>query len=230
MLIDLYNGIAKSTNMLVRREKASDFYFEPFKKCEYTYVYKKNGIPRGFVSYTVNRAENRVLVKEIYFYDRDALMGLLGFLRTYDGNLKYLQFTKLPVCTPIIDVIGEQKGSKVTLSNGDSGRVLNLEKVLSLNVYPKERGSFSFLSADDVPGCSGIYDVEYENGKGEIFRRDSGEYDFSVSPAAASRIFLSSEGLTGYALSYMTGFEKKRDLSDFIRAFPKKNSDFNKGF
>lgn len=229
-LIELYNGIAKSTDLLVVRKESKDFFHKPFTDCEYTYMYKKNGKPRGFVSYTIDRPTSLISVNEIYFYDREALLGLLGFLRVYESNFKYISFSKLPITTPVIDVIGEPRAFTLTLFPGNAGRILNMERILSANVYPKEYGRFSFLSLDDIPACSGVFNVEYEKGKCLITRSDGGDYDFSVSVCAASRLFLTQEGLSENMLAYVDGFEKKRDLADFIRAFPKKRTDFNKSF
>lgn len=229
-LIKLYNDIARSSDLLVVREESKDFFHKPFSKCEYTYMYKKNGEPRGFVSFKIDRPQSLIAVNEIYFYDREALLGLLGFLRAYEGNLKYIEFLKLPASTPVISVIGEPRAFTVSLSPGNSGRILNMESVLSANVYPKEYGGFSFLSLDGIPSCSGVFSVEYENGKCQITRRVGGNYDFSVSPGAAARLFLSGEGLSENMLSFVDGFEKKRDITAFVKAFPKKSVDFNKGF
>ncbi len=229
-LIRLYNGIAKSSDLLVVREDGKDFFHEPFSKCEYTYMYKKNGEGRGFVSFKIDRSQSLLSVNEIYFYDSEALLGLLGFLRVYEGNLKYIEFSRLPATTPLIGVIGEPRAFTISLSPGNSGRILNMESVLSANVYPKEYGGFSFLSLDSVPACSGVFCVEYENGKCQITRGSGGDYDFSVSPGAAARLFLSGEGLPENLLSFVDGFEKKRDITAFVRAFPRKSADFNKGF
>lgn len=229
-LIKLYNKIAKSTDLLVVRNEKGDFYHKPFSKCEYTYMYKRNGEARGFISYKIDRAQSLLAVNEIYFYDKQALLGLLGFLRTYEGNLKYIEFTRLPATTPVLSVIGEPRAFTITAFPGNSGRILNMESVLNATVFPREYGRFSFLSLDTVPACSGIFNVEYENKKGLITRSEDGEYDFSVSACAAAKLFLSGEGFSENLLSYIDGFEKKRDVTDLLKAFPARSTDFNKGF
>lgn len=229
-LIKLYNDIAKSTNLLVVREDSKDFFHKPYTDCEYTYMYKKDGAERGFISYKIDRPTSRIVVNELYFYDKEALLGLLGFLRVYEGNLKYIEFTKLTANTPVIDAFKEPRAFTITLSPGNSGRILNMENVLKAKRYPKQYGKFSFLSIDDVPYSSGVFTVEYENGSCLVSRARSGEYDFSVTAPAAARLFLAGEGLNEQTLCYVDGFDKKGKMHDFIRAFPRVGTDFNKGF
>ncbi len=229
-LIELYNDIASYTNLLVVRNEKKDFYYQPFSNCEYTYMYKSNGKARGFVSYKIDRSQSLLAVNELYFYDKQALLGLLGFLRTYEGNLKNIEFLRLPATTPVLSVIGEPRAFTVTAFPGNSGRILNMENVLNTTVFPREYGRFSFLSTDTVPACSGIFNVEYENGQCLVSRSNCKDYDFSVSACAGARLFLSGEGFDESMLSYIDGFEKKHDISSLLRAFPKKITDFNKGF
>lgn len=229
-LIKLYNDIAKSTNFLVVRDESKDFFHRPFTACEYTYMYKKDGAERGFVSYQIDRPTSRIVVNELYFYDKEALLGLLGFLRVYEGNLKYIEFTKISADSPVIDVFGEPRAFTIKVFPGNSGRILNIEKVLKAKRYPKQYGKFSFLSTDDVPMCKGVFTVEYENGECNIERSDSKDFDFSLNAPAAARLLLAGEGLSEQLLSYVDGFNKKGEIEDFIRAFPRAATDFNKGF
>lgn len=229
-LITLYNDIAKSTNLLVVRRESKDFFHKPYTECEYTYMYKKDGAERGFISYKIDRPTSRIVVNELYFYDKEALLGLLGFLRVYEGNLKYIEFAKLSANSPVIDAFKEPRAFTITLSYGNSGRILNMENVLKAKKYPKQYGKFSFLSIDDVPACKGVFTVEYENGECVVERSDNKDYDFSVNAPAAARLFLAGEGLSEQLLSYVDGFNKKGQTDDFIRAFPRAATDFNKGF
>ncbi len=229
-LIETYNRLAKNTNLLVVRRSPDDFYCDPYTKCQYTYLYMRGARAEGYVSFTADRALSRIVVKEILFADKDALLKLLGFLRAYDGNYKTVEFSMLPVTTPLPHIIDEPRSFTVTRYPGDSGRIFNMTNILKANRYPEEYGRFSFWSKDTVPACAGVFTVEYEKGVCEVTDAQSGAYDFSVTPSAAAKLFLSGEGFTEEQLSYWDGFEQKGDLTAFLRAFPQRETNFNKGF
>ncbi len=229
-LIETYNRLAKSTNLLVVRRSPDDFYCDPYTKCEYTYLYLREGQAEGYVSFKADRATSCLTVKEILFADKEALLGLLGFLRTYDGNFKTIEFSSLPLTTPLLHIIDEPRAFTVTRHPGDSGRIFNMTNILKANRYPEQYGRFSFWSKDTVPACAGVFTVEYEKGVCEVTHADGGAYDFSVTPDAAAKLFLSGEGFTEEELSYLNGVEQKNSASAFLHAFPKHATDFNKGF
>ena len=230
-LLTLYNAVASKTNLMFERTDGTYFNLEPYHDAAYTYIWSNAaGEDRGYVSYTVDRPSSTVSVREICFFDREALAGLLGFLRCYDGNQKKLSFEKLPVSSPVFELFGEPNAFTRTLQPGGSLRVINLESVLRANVYPDTPGRFTFLCEDTLDSCNGVFTVEYGGGKCEVTRTKGTEYDFSLTAPVAARLFTGFEGLTERQLSFIADFHQKRDISDMLRAFPKREVDFWDGF
>jgi predicted acetyltransferase len=103
---------------------------------------------------------------------------------------------------------------------GIAARIYDLKKLLENNIYPEEYGKFSILSLDNLEQNKGIFDVEYQNGKATVTKRDSGDYDISLTAPAAARLLLSGEGHTAETAVYIDGVELKNNAEDFFKAFP----------
>lgn len=230
-IIALYNKIAARTTLSFKRDNAMRFITEPYEKSIYTYMWKNsNGEYRSYASYTVDRARSCVNVREIGFLDREALLGILGFLRCYDGNQEFLCFEKLPVYSPVFDVIPDTAKIERELRDIGSVRIYNFEKVLSLISYPCEHGHFSVEIKDSIPHNSGIYDVEFENGKALITRNSAKAADIVLAAPAASKIMLC--GIDGgfEKLQYCSGVGINTESSDFLKVFPHRDPFFWDGF
>ena len=94
------------------------------------------------------------------------------------------------------------------------------KKLLENNLYPEEHGKFSILSLDNLEQNKGIFDVEYKNGKATVTKRDSGDYDISLTAPAAAKLLLCGEGHTSETAIYIDGVELKTDANSFFKAFP----------
>ena len=105
-----------------------------------------------------------------------------------------------------------------------------MKKILESNVYPDKHGKFRLLSLDNLERNSGIFEVEYQNGKASVTRKSDGEYDIALTPAAAARLLLAGEGHTAETAAYIKGVEIKGDASDFFAAFPHRPTRFTDGF
>ena len=230
-ILTVYNEYASRYNMMFRRTDDSRFYKSPYTNNEYTYIwYDKSGRPASYASYTVDGREDTVCVREVIYRDAEALRGIIGFLRCYDGNYENLRFTKLPLGSPVMDMATEYTKIKISLTNGAAARILDLRAALEANVYPEEYGRFALRSPDDCVNGDCIFDVEYQNKKTSVSVRREGDYDISLSAAAAARLILSGEGLTEDALQYIAGVRIKTSAADFLRAFPKRPVDLYEGF
>ena len=95
-----------------------------------------------------------------------------------------------------------------------------MKKLLENNSYPEEHGKFSILSLDNLEQNQGIFDVEYQSGKATVTKRDSGDYDISLTAPAAARLLLSGEGHTAETAVYIEGVKLKTDANSFFKAFP----------
>lgn len=217
----LHNKCALNENLLCLREDAKHFCDQPLEEASYTYLHRDtSGEADGYVRFKVNRDKRILVVQELFVLNKDALLGLLGFLRNYDGIVDYLrvrgQYQGSPlscIADRIDDVVYEPDG-------GFAARIYNIQKLLECNAYPEKYGKFSILSLDEFEQNKGIFDVEYENGKATVTRRESGEYDISLTPPAAARLILAGEGHSAHTASFINGFEIRGNADDFFRAFP----------
>ncbi len=231
IMTDIYTKIAKKSNMMFERKDGSGFCLTPYSSCRYTY-FVNDGNSAGYVFFTPDRAARTVTVDEILFTDKTALIKLLGFLRTYDGNYDTVIFDKLPLDTPVLGMINnENLLVKREILYGGAGRILDIEAVLKANKYPSSYGKFSVKITDkQIEENNGIFTVEYENGECNIQKSSHGDYDLALDSSAAARLLLGREGLTLEEIGYIDNVEIKSDCEAFIRAFPKATTRFYEGF
>lgn len=225
-LCELYNKCTKKENLMMIRESKSYFCDKPFENTDYTYIHRnKSGEADGYVRFKVNRPEELV-AEELFVLTPDALRGIIGFLRSYDGIVKTLVVKKQYPGSPFACIADRIDNTNYEYTGGIAARIYNLKKLLESNVYPKEYGKFSILSLDELNENKGIFDVEYKNGKASVTKRNSGDYDISLSPTAAARLLLAGEGHTKETAIFIDGVELKNNADDFFRAFPHRATHF----
>ncbi len=227
----IYTEVARKQNMMFARDNCENFCFTPYKSCVFTYFVNRDDA-KGYVTFTLNRSARTVNVSEILFNNKTALLNLLGFIRIYDGNYDTVHFDKLPVLSPVFEAIkDENKLVRRVYTYEGAARILDVKKILEATQYPKEKGCFSVKITDaQIAKNNGVFTVSYENGKCEVGKNVSAEYDIALDIPAASRIILGREGLTLDEISYISNVEIKTDCVGFLRAFPKKTTVFYDGF
>lgn len=230
-ITEVYRKNAQKSNMMFERSDGEGFCLTPYNSCKYTYFINDDE-GSGYIFFSANRTERTIKVDEILFSDKKALLKLLGFLRSYDGNYDTVIFEKLPVNTPVLNMLSdENRLISRNLLYGGSARILDIKAVLEANKYPLSYGKFAVKITDkEIESNNGVYFTEYENGKCKVTKKDSGEYDISLDAPAAARIFLAGEGLTLNDISYIDNVEIKTDCEDFLRAFPKRTTCFYEDF
>ncbi len=230
-MLSLYNKTAAGSRLAFRRETGKYFGVEPYKTGLNTYMWKNSdGEYRAYVTYTVDRPTNTVRVGEIGFIDRESLCGMLGFLRCYDGNQEFISFEKLPVNSPVFEVMPETAHLERHMGSIGSVRIYNVGKILETQVYPDERGHFSLAIEDCYAPNAGVYDVTYENGVAEVNKRQDGSADISLTAAAASKLLIGGV-IGGFgALKYIDGVKILNENKDFLRAFPYTEPFFTDGY
>lgn len=225
-LCDLYNQCVTKENLMIVREEKRFFCDKPLENADYTYIHRnKSGEADAYVRFTVNRPEELV-AEELFALTPEALAAITGFLRNYDGIVKTLVVKKQYPSSPISFIADRADGASYEYTGGIAARIYNLKKLLENNVYPEEYGKFSILSLDELEQNKGIFDVEYKNGKATVKKRDSGDYDISLTPPAAARLILAGEGLTSQTAIFIDGVTLKNDAPDFFRAFPHRATHF----
>ena len=229
-LCGLYNAAAQKFNLAFRREGSCGFSPDPYGSSSYTYMWKNTaGEFRSLVNYSVDRPNKTVYVDEIYYLDRESLAGILGFLRNYEGNQETVVFKKLPLNTPVLNFISNEKPIVQKGFNMGCARIIDVESVLNKKKYPDGRGHFTVqITGDTVEANNAVFGVEYENGRAEVKRTDK-EADFILEPTAAAKIILS--GVAGEdAFSFMNGVKMQKNNGDFFKAFNVRNTFFCDGF
>lgn len=219
-LCALYNKCAKKENLMIIRSDKRQFCEKPLENADYTYIHRNNlGEADGYVRFTVNRPEELV-AEELFTLTPEALSEIIGFLRNYDGIVKTLVVRKQYQGSPFSCFADRIDKVSYECSGGIAARIYDLKTLLENNVYPEEYGKFSILSLDNLEQNKGIFDVEYKNGKATVTKRDSGDYDISLTAPAAVKLLLCGEGHTAETAVYIDGVELKNDAKDFFKAFP----------
>lgn len=225
-LCELHNKCVFTENLMTIREEEKHFCNQPLENADYTYIHRNaDGEADGYVRFMVKRP-NELVAEELFVLTPDALYGIVGFLRNYDGIVKTLRVRKQYPGSPFSCLADRIDGVKYEYDYGYAGRIYNLKKLLENNMYPQEYGKFSILSIDDLPQNNGIFDVVYQNGKATVTQRVEGDYDISLTPPAAARLLLAGEGHTAHTAGYIDGVELKNDAEDFFRAFPHRATRF----
>jgi predicted acetyltransferase len=225
-LCALHNKCAFKENLMTLREDDKHFCSKPFEEADYTYIHRnKSGEADGYVRYTIKRPEE-LICEELFVLTPDALKGIVGFLRNYDGIVKTLRVKRQYQGSPLSCLLDRIDEVKYEQGVGYAGRIYDLKKLLENNAYPEGHGKFSILSLDDLPQNKGIFEVEYENGKATVTRREDGDYDIALTAPAAARLMLAFEGHTAQTAVYLDGVELKNGADDFFRAFPHRVTRF----
>ncbi len=225
-LCELYNKCALKENLTTIREDKRLFCHKPLENADYTYIHHDaSGVVDGYVRFKIKRPDELV-VEELFVLTPDALKGIVGFLRNYDGIVKTLLVKKQYQGSPFWCLADRIDGVEYEHTDDTAARIYNLKKLLENNTYPEEYGKFSILSLDDLEQNKGIFDVEYQNGKATVTQRADGDYDISLTPPAAARLLLAGEGHTAQTAIFIDGVELKNNSDDFFRAFPHRPTRF----
>lgn len=227
----LHAKCALKENLVTLRNERKCFCQTPLEKCEYTYFRRNaSGEADGYVCFKVDRSSGNLTVADLYFLSLEALYGLIGFLRNYDGIVKRIIVQKQYPGSPFACIADRITGVTYTDGGCAAGRIYDMKKILESNAYPENHGSFRLLSLDELEQNSGVFEVEYQNGKANVTHKNGGDYDISLTPTAAARLLLSGEGYTAETAVYINGIEIKGDASDFFTAFPHRPTRFTDNF
>lgn len=225
-LCALHNKCAMKENLMTLREDKKHFCDKPLEEADYTYIHRNaSGEADGYVRFKVVRP-NDVVAEELFVLNPEALLGIVGFLRNYDGITKNLIVHKQYQGSAFACLADRIDGVTYEFKGSYAGRIYNLKKLLENNVYPKEYGRFSILSLDEFEQNKGIFEVEYLDGKATVTHRTDGEYDISLTASAAARLLLAGEGHTAQTAVYIDGVGLNGNTDDFFRAFPHRATHF----
>lgn len=226
----LHNKCAMKENLITLREDKKHFCDKPLEEADYTYIHRNSsGEADGYVRFKVCRP-NDVIVEELFTLTPEALTGIVGFLRNYDGITKNLIIKKQYQGSPFACLADRIDNVTYEYNGGYAGRIYNIKKLLENNVYPQEYGKFSILSLDDLEQNKGVFEVEYQSGKAVVTQKSEGDYDIALTAPAAARLLLAGEGHTVQTAMYIDGVTLKTNADDFFRAFPYRATRFIDSF
>ncbi len=225
----LHAKCAQLENLITLRDDKKYFCDKPLENADYTYFRRdENGIADGYVRFKVNRP-NDVVAEELFALTPEALLGLIGFLRNYDGIAKNLVVCKQYQGSGFACIADRIDGATYEFSGSTAGRIYNMQKLLESNSYPKEYGKFRLKSIDEFEQNNAVFEVEYQNGKATVTRKADGDYDIALTASAAARLMLAGEGHTAQTAIYIDGVEIKGDADAFFKAFPHRPTRFVEG-
>lgn len=218
-LLAVYNAYAERYDGMFRRSNTHAYSDKPHKSQKLTYVWYDGETPAALATF---RCEDEVMtVSELCYTSPDALRGILGFLRMFEGQVSEYKFRELPPDSELELVLGEYVDAEYSLENGAMGRVLLPQVLLENTVYPDEYGHFRLQIDDPLSYNRGVYAVEYVRCEVQVIRMPfDSPYDISLGVPALSRILLGGERFDARRASYMDGVKFAGNADDFFRAFP----------
>lgn len=211
-LLEIYNRCARSYDLSFVRNDAEMFSAEPYLTETYTYIWK-NG---SFATIRVDRAKSTVFVDEIWFDSCRSMRGIVGFLRNFESNQKYVCFGNIPANSPLLHCVQDLKDCEIKVRNTGSARILNIENVLKAHRYPPQGGAFTVRIGSET------YRVMYSGTGVDIDKNDAHAPDAITEIGTASQLLLC--GVSD--AEYLPGLEIRNPRSDLFTAFPPKTTFF----
>ena len=217
-MLAVYNAYAERYDCMFRRSNAWAYSAKPHKSQKLTYVWYDGETPAALATF---RCEDGIMnVSELCYTSPDALRGILGFLRMFEGQVSEFKFRELPPDSELELMLGEYVDTEYSLESGAMGRVLLPQMLLENTVYPDEFGHFRLQIDDPLAYNRGVYAVEYMRGEAQVMRLPfDSPYDLSLGVPALSRILLGGERFDARRASYMDGVKLSGNADDFFRAF-----------
>ncbi|MCH4193220.1 MAG: GNAT family N-acetyltransferase [Butyrivibrio sp.] len=141
---------------------------DPFKKQEYTYLYRnENGTVTGFMTFVKVKKETqqKLICSRFIYTDTDALKGLLELAGTFASDHVSITFTLPENCElePLLPELSFGACSR-QLKNLGMIRVINVQQVLYTAVY-RGSGELQIQVTDDlITENNAVFHVVFENG------------------------------------------------------------------
>ncbi len=211
-LLSIYNRCAGELNLCFIRDSAEAYSDKPYYSQKYTYIYKDG----AYATIQIDRETGSLIVSEIFFDSLGSMLGILGFFRNFEANLKKIIFSKLPLNTPLTGIIREMKDCEIKMHNNGSAAILNTEKVLGMHKYPVSEGGFTLQAGEDIFG------VTVSGGKTEVIKDASLLPDVITGKCTAAGILLNGTSIA----RYNPALKINNPESDFFKMFPQKVSFF----
>ncbi len=172
----------------------------------------------------INRMiSDNLIVWEMGYLNRDAIIKLLGFLRMFEGELETVHFHDIGPVPELDYVFKHYMHTRYDVHPDIAARILDTKAMLEANTYPTEAGFFTIRVEDVLDSVKGTYHVAYKDGKGEVtLLDDAAPADLTTGPQGLARLLYGVDMPNLELLSYWDGVTCHTDCKDLFRAFPKR--------
>ncbi len=216
-LLCLIEKFIQGRNLCFKRPNISQF----LRKRASNYLYYNGDSLEGYIS--VELDSMNVIIKEMAFLNRGALISLLSFLNKWRDVADKVIICDIGPIPELDYILKDYTSTSYTVIPDLCARVLDTQKMLLANEYPKEHGVFTIKVNDTLASVRGVFRVEYENKIASVERLDnSTNSDAELSVEALTRLVYGYDSYTSETLSYMDDVKIHGDVYDLLRAFPKR--------
>ena len=234
-VIKIYEEFASKRNIMFQRFNGAYWPLEPKLSEKTTYIRYHGNEPEGYITLGVEKyfkvnhsASINLNVYEMAYINADALRDLLGFVRMFEGENETVKIHNCAMMPELDLMLRHYTHTSYVTVPDVMARVLDTKAMLEANEYPRAYGHFTVAVEDKLPSVAGVYEVEYQNGNGDVKKvsdsADSftGKYDLRCTVQAFTQLIYGYYSVTPAMLSYVDGVIESGDTDDFCRAFPKR--------
>lgn len=137
-LLALYNRFAARYNACFMRRDGKYFPLDPYRTQNYFYLWRdESGEARGYFQ---ARPNGRTLdILELVYLDRASLLGLLGFMRMFEGQFDTVSFRRLEQGSPVELLIDCDRSTSFGAYDAAMGRVLDVPPACAVSGPKRDR-------------------------------------------------------------------------------------------
>jgi len=220
----VYCKFADKFNIIfLRDENFHRVSAHPHKEKRYTYVHYSGKVADAYIVYEIHG--DTLIVNELAYTDTASIVGILGFLRMYEGQVESIAILHQPVDSELDYILRDYSNVSTSLEGGGMARVILVEELLKKNVYPKGDGHFSLKVNDTLDYNRAVFDVKFAGGAGHVTKRMyDAKFDIECDIPALSRIMLGEADFSLDMVSFLPGVRvaDADGAVEFFRAFPRR--------
>ena len=218
-LLALYNRFAARYNACFMRRDGKYFPLDPYRTQNYFYLWRdESGEARGYFQ---ARPNGRTLdILELVYLDRASLLGLLGFMRMFEGQFDTVSFRRLEQGSPVELLIDCDRSASFGAYDAAMGRVLDVPACLR-RMRAEAGQTLSLRITDDTcPKNTGLYRLAFTDGETVVEKCAEGEADASMTVNAFSLLALA--GASEAELDYVDGLTVYGKRPLLVRLFARR--------
>lgn len=180
----VYEKYAKNFTGPIRRteERWESIIFRS-RTLTYLYVYEEEGEIKGYVLYSVekNGNMNKIVVREMITLNISAYKGFLGLFSKQSMSIEEVEWTA-PLEDSLPFILPNPRG-ECSIEPTFMLRIIDVKKALSFIKYDEniKEKIVIYLKDDYADWNNGIWEIEIENGEGNIKKINSQDHDISLN-------------------------------------------------